>query len=498
MTPTLKDVATLAGVSTATVSHVINDSRSITPVTRQRVERAIVELGFVPNLLARSLAKLKAAGDAVLDERRADGHESAGGAGGKAESNGDKRSQLLAAPATSSPTGAAQMILRTIRAAQPITRVEIARRLGVNRSIVTEVLKPLCATGLLQEVQESPQIGKGRITGRPPVALRFNAQSECIVGVSVGVRKTQVGVANLNGETLEEADFDTPRDGGEAMSLVRATVNRLYTKVAGRKWKFIGVSVPGPVDAERGKLLYAPHLGWREVEIADALRSELTCAGGQSVEVVVENDATAAAMYEARLRLRDKSEGGLSNFVLVRSGTGIGVGLVINNEVYRGTGDSQGLAGEFGHMTVVAGGKPCPCGNRGCWERYASAASASSLYVGDRVQFGGQTPPRYVEIVARAEAGELRARRTLERVGEYLGIGIANVITGLGVPRVILSGRIVYGWKFISPSLKEAVGLSMAGKLSDWTIEPGEPTGAGLGGALEVAADSFLTHILSR
>src|ERR687886_35453 len=105
--------------------------------------------------------------------------------------------------------------------------------------------------------------------------------------------------------------------------------------------------------------------------------------------------------------------------------------------------------------------------------------------MGDRVQLGGQAAPRYVEIVARAEAGELRAQRTLERVGEYLGIGIGNVITGLGVPHVIVSGRIVFGWKFIGKPLRTAVEQSLAGRLTGCSVEPGEPTGAGLGGALE-------------
>lgn len=86
--------------------------------------------------------------------------------------------------------------------------------------------------------------------------------------------------------------------------------------------------------------------------------------------VIVENDSTAAAAYEARVRLGKNSDGLLKDFVLIRSGTGIGVGLVLDNEVYLGSGETQGFVGEFGHMTIVAGGKPCVCGNRGCWERY--------------------------------------------------------------------------------------------------------------------------------
>jgi predicted NBD/HSP70 family sugar kinase len=112
--------------------------------------------------------------------------------------------------------------------------------------------------------------------------------------------------------------------------------------------------------------------------------------------------------------------------------------------------------------------------------------------MGDRVQIGGQKAPRYVDIVAKAEAGEVRAQRTLERVGEYLGIGISNVITGLGVSHVIVSGRVVYGWKYLEQALRMAIGQSMAGKLSGWSVEAGEPTGAGLGGALEVAVDDYI------
>lgn len=160
-------------------------------------------------------------------------------------------------------------------------------------------------------------------------------------------------------------------------------------------------------------------------------------------------------------------------------------------EVYRGSDASDGWAGEFGHMTIVADGRRCACGGRGCWEAYASTGSAVALYTNERAAWKGRGP-RFVEIVARAEGGEVRARSTLERVGGYLGIGVANLISGLGVSRVVVSGRLVHGWKFMSGPLHEAVGRSMAGRLSHWTVVPGRATGAGLGGALEVAIDHYL------
>jgi predicted NBD/HSP70 family sugar kinase len=200
-------------------------------------------------------------------------------------------------------------------------------------------------------------------------------------------------------------------------------------------------------------------------------------------------------MYEARLKIRNSDDGLITNFILVRSGTGIGVGLVIGSEVYRGTGAGRGIAGEFGHMTIVANGKSCVCGNRGCWEKYASAAAAASLYLGDRLPSAGETVPRFVEIVSKAEVGDVRSKKTLEKIGDYLGIGIANVIMGIGIPRVIISGRLVYGWKFIEEPLNAAIRRSIIGRIDGWSVEAGEPVGSAIGGALEVAVEEYLSTL---
>jgi predicted NBD/HSP70 family sugar kinase len=387
-------------------------------------------------------------------------------------------------------TGSAKkgsLLLKLIRAAQPITRTEIASRLDIDKSTVTDNIKPLIASGILrEETLES----KGQ--GRHPRVLSFNQTKDYFIGLNLGVRHSQVGLTTLKDSDFEEDDFVTPADAETALSIARKKIENLIEKNADRNLKVIGVSVPGLPDAERRKLLYAPNLNWENIDIARALQVN------KDVKIVVENDATAAAMYEARVRIRTSGDDGLlSNFILVRSGTGIGVGLVIGSEVYRGTGISRGIAGEFGHMTIVAGGKPCVCGNRGCWEKYASAASAASLFTGDRPLRPGQTMPRFVEIVSKAENGDGRARSTIEKIGEYLGIGIANVIMGVGIPRVIISGRLVYGWKFIEKPLKQAIERSIVGRLEGWSVEKGEPAGAAIGGALEVAVEDYLVNGLN-
>lgn len=378
----------------------------------------------------------------------------------------------------------ADHLLRLIRAAQPITRTEIAERLSIDKSTVTENIKPLVTSGVITEENVFSES-----LGRKAKLLSFAGGKVIFGGVNFGVRRTQVGLTTLSGEMIEEDDFETPTNVGFAMQLTRNKLTEMAARHADRELAVIGVSVPGMTDNDRRKLVYAPNLGWRDVDIASGLRVT------ENVRVVVDNDATAAAMYEARLKIKDSADGLLTNFILVRSGTGIGVGMVIGSEVYRGTGVGRGIAGEFGHMTIVAGGKPCVCGNNGCWEKYASAASAASLYLGDRPPPRGESVPRFVEIVAKAEVGDVRSRRTLEKIGDYLGIGIANVIMGTGIPRVIISGRLVYGWRFIEAPLIEAIRRSIVGKLVGWSVEAGEPAGSALGGALEVAVEEYLSTL---
>lgn len=375
------------------------------------------------------------------------------------------------------------LLLRLVRASQPISRTEIAERLRIDKSTVTENVKPLIDSGILREDKIET-----KALGRRSRMLSFANEGRYFVGVNFGVRRTQVGLTTLDGVISDEADFETPTEPARALDLVSSWLSDIQSKNDRGVIERVGVSVPGMTDAERGELVFAPNLNWRNVQIRKFL-------GNSKTRVVVENDSAAAAMFEARIKIRDTHDGLLSNFVLVRSGTGIGVGLVIGGEIFRGAGVSRGIAGEFGHMTIVAGGKLCVCGNRGCWERYASAAAGASLYLGDRPLRPGETNPRFVDIVAKAENGDNRSRRTLEMIGDYLGVGIANVIMGVGIPRVIISGRLVYGWQFIEGPLNDAIRRSIVGKTEGWSVEAGSPVGSAIGGAFEVAIEDFLSSL---
>lgn len=373
-------------------------------------------------------------------------------------------------------------LLRIVRAAQPIPRVAVARRLGVHRRRITVLVRPLLDSGILREGIPDPTI---RRVGRPPIGLSLRSENHFLIGVNIGVSQTQLGGATVDGKLLFEEKFATPADPKTALTQIRSAIYRHRRALPERELVVVGVSVAGPTDVDEGRLLYAPHQGWRDVPVAQML--------GLKVPVLVENNATAAAIYESQRRRGSTATRTAGDFVLVRAGTGIGVGLVVGGEVFRGATD---FAGEFGHMTIVANGKSCPCGNFGCWERYASAASAVELYKGETNRVAVDSYLRFVNVVARANAGERRAQVTLNRVGTHLGIGIGNVICGLGVPHVVLSGELVHGWQFIEAPARAAIARSLGGRLSDWSLVAGDTHRAELGGALEVAIEHYLLSLV--
>ena len=169
----------------------------------------------------------------------------------------------------SGPTGhyatKGSLLLRFIRASQPITRTEIAERLQIDKSTVTENVKPLVARGIIKEETDD-----SKETGRRRRVLSFAADNRYFIGVNLGVRRSQVGLISLRGEITDETDFETPAKPDVALKMVRNRIEDIVMQRAGRAPAVIGVSVPGMVDSRRQKLLFAPNLNWRNVDIAAA------------------------------------------------------------------------------------------------------------------------------------------------------------------------------------------------------------------------------------
>ena len=146
------------------------------------------------------------------------------------------------------------LLLRYIRASQPVTRTEIAERLRIDKSTVTENVKPLITSGVLVETSE-----EGRETGRRRRVLSFAADNRYFIGVNLGVRRSQVGLISLRGEITDETDFETPSKPEVALKMARRRIEDIIMQRAGLAPAVVGVSVPGMVDSSRQKLLFAPN-----------------------------------------------------------------------------------------------------------------------------------------------------------------------------------------------------------------------------------------------
>jgi len=204
----------------------------------------------------------------------------------------------------------------------------------------------------------------------------------------------------------------------------------------------IGVSLPGRVDLASQRLIFAPNLNWREFD----LKAPLEEATGLPVEL--ENAANACALSEIWFGRRSESA---QDLIALTVSEGIGTGLVMNRQLVRG---SSGVAGEFGHTTIVENGLECRCGNRGCWELYASNSAAVRYYSG--AKSNGQAPT-FDDLLRLASQGDTKSLEALNKMGHYLGVGIAMLVTGLAPDEILVIGEITKVWNRVGPIVAKTV-----------------------------------------
>ena len=257
------------------------------------------------------------------------------------------------------------------------------------------------------------------------------------IGIDVGGTKIAAGVVDEQGRVLARRRADTPgTDPAAVLDTIAGVIDELRRE---HDVMALGIGAAGFVDASRSTVLFAPHLAWRDEPLREAL------AGRTGLAVVVENDANAGGWAEWRFGAAQ----GESDVVMVTLGTGIGGGIVIDGRPYRGR---YGLAGEFGHMQVVPDGLPCACGNRGCWEQYASGrvlsargrtAAEAGTTLGRRLldTAGGSVQDVLGSHVTEvAQAGDEEATAWIADVGDWLGVGLANLAAALDPGVFVIGG----------------------------------------------------------
>ncbi len=279
-----------------------------------------------------------------------------------------------------------------------------------------------------------------------------------VVGVDVGGTKVLAGVVTPEGAVTRTFRGATPGWLAPAQDVEDAVVDAVL-EVSDGVPSAVGVAAAGFVDVSGSRVMFAPHLPWRGEDVRERLGARL------GVPVLLENDASCAAHAEATYGAgRDAS-----SVLLVTLGTGIGGGLVLDGRVWRG---ASGMAGEFGHMQVVPDGSPCECGGRGCWEQYCSG---NALLRDARSRIGveptvltdlcGGDPARLTGpmVSAAAADGDLAARAAFTRVGDWLGVGLANLVAAFDPAVVVVGGGVSEAGDRLLEPARDALSRSLVG-----------------------------------
>jgi predicted NBD/HSP70 family sugar kinase len=338
-----------------------------------------------------------------------------------------------------------QFVLNYIRDREPISRAEIARNTELQRSTVSTIVEELKAEGLIEE------IGAGASTGgRRPTMLRLRAAGAMAVGVDVTPTHTTVASCDLVGRVLASERFENVPRPDEMTTRVVECVRELIARAGSGAVAGVGISLPGLVDPSTGRAVFIPFFRWRDWAIAE----EIERATG--LKASVDNDANAAALAELWFGRPEVSEA--RDFIIALVAEGIGTGIVFDGQIYRG---ERGAAGEFGHMIVGQNGPvACSCGNRDCWEAFASEKSAVARYLTNTRSAEGEAVS-FDDVMERALGGEQAAIDALTETAHYLGIGISNLIVGLSPEAVVVGGRITRAWPIVAPSLEETIQRSI-------------------------------------
>ncbi|MGH7621963.1 MAG: ROK family protein [Gemmatimonadaceae bacterium] len=339
-------------------------------------------------------------------------------------------------------------MLNLVREHQPISRADLARRMRVGRGMVTSLVSELIADGSIFEgtTADAPR-------GRRPMMLYVRTHDRLVIGVDVRFSRTYLMLSDFSGTPIDLQTFDTVVEPAALVATLAKRIARLIkTHRAAGKCNGIGLVVPGMVDQRTGRVLNAPQLGWRDVDVRDAL------AQATGFAVQIENAPIACAL--AQMWLGERGGDAPRDFVYVTVSDGVGSGVVLNGEVVRGHDNS---AGEFGHVPIDPLGPECLCGSRGCLEAYTSNLATLSRYLGQEFSptftrsLLHESGITINDVLSRARDGDERAQHALDETARYLGRGLAIIVNALNPAQIFVGGEITEAWEQLGPVIHEMI-----------------------------------------
>jgi predicted NBD/HSP70 family sugar kinase len=328
-------------------------------------------------------------------------------------------------------------VLHALRRSPGLSKVALARELGISPGTVRLVTDELFAAGLVVTAGRDLTTG-----GRPSGQLALNSSSPLALGVDLGEVEMRLGLLNLVGELVSQrrTPFDR-RHEQVSVDQIAGEINALRASAEGTV-AGVGLGVPGHLDLSAGRVLYAANLGWRDVELRDRLSEAV------GLPVLMDRNTNSAMLAEQWWGPAFPT--GPALFVTL--GSGIGVAIRVNGLFLRGAG---GAAGEFGHLVIDKRGPECACGQRGCLEAMASGRAVQRRYN----QLSDESPDagNISELIRAARADDPAARRALAEAADHLADGLATLVNLLNPSTVVLGGELMAAEAELLPVIRDGI-----------------------------------------
>lgn len=342
------------------------------------------------------------------------------------------------------------LVMNILRTQAPISRAALAQATGLNKATVSDLVFDLMERGFIREVGM-----KSSGTGRPATLLTLHPAAGFIVSCEIAVDFIEVLVTDFAPEVFWQVKERTSPEMGQQAILERTLALLFQAVEKGRATEAplfgVAIGVPGMVDSTSGTLLFAPNLGWNNVELLAFFEK-----ANFGAPVFVDNEANLAALGEHYFG----AARGYDNVLYLSGNIGLGGGVVRDGHLCRGV---SGVASEFGHMTMNPDGELCNCGNRGCWETQVSQ-KALYRYLDEFINAGKKSTLEHLSgnysvesIVDAARMGDEAAILALEKTGRHLGIGIASLLNALNPELVVLGGMLSLAADFLLPVVENEI-----------------------------------------
>jgi predicted NBD/HSP70 family sugar kinase len=334
------------------------------------------------------------------------------------------------------------IVLEVIRSQQPVARADLARSSG---------LQPSTISAIVEQLIEEKWVAEGamarRPRGRPSTLLSLN---DAMVILVADVRPNQaiVALVDLNGRFLAREAVPLVSEPARSVAKIVQCMRSMRASHSDRSFEGIGISMPGRVDPETQRLILAPNLKWSDYDIKGAIEEQM------ELQVELANAANACLLSELWSGRLD----GIRNAVLITVSEGIGGAILANGQIIT---SRSGLAGEFGHSPIDPTGPVCGCGQRGCWEVFASSTAALRYYA----ELAPKSRALNIHDLLRlTEEGDATAIAAVTQQATHLGRGLRLVTAALAPEVVLITGDLTTSWARFGPIIQEEMeGTMLAG-----------------------------------